>query len=1275
MKLFSHLSAFSRRAIVWLAWLMGAVALSFVVFAATMYFWLLPNIAEHRDTLANMMSRAFGQRVTLEAVSGSWQQARPQFRLRGLRVYDKQQRPALYLEALEASFSWRSLLVLQPRFSRIDLAGPALTFRRARDGHYYVGGIPLNPANPSSDFSDWIFKQDKVHISRATLAWRDELHDAPPLILRELDFRLENHFSRHRIQVRATPPRHVSTPLAFQADLKGKSVSDLRTWSGVVHGSVLGLSLPQLAQWIALPYPVSQGWGSATMRIDIDKGVLNRVSAGLNVRDVSASLDATLPPLQLAHLRGSLDWKRSESTQAIKVQASTLRLPGSRAASAFSAGYAWGKTERAANAKNLDLTLLQSVLPALPVPPSVRANLSDLQPRGRVDALELRWQGASPNASQFDLATRFSGVHLAASGKRPGVANVSGSVRGDEKSGVFELRGKSMHVDLPAIFRQSKVSLDSLQTKGSWKKNTQGYLVTLSQLNFANADAAGSGQGTFQSVNGRAGKVDITARLSRGNGTAVHRYLPKKIGDHTVSWVQRAVVAGTSNDTRLTLRGDLDRFPFPNDQGGVFKVVVGVQGAVLDYAEGWPRIEDANGELIFHGHRMEVRASQGRIFNARLGPVTAVIPNLHLQHKTLEINGKAVGDVQDFIRYANFSPVGERLNGVTDKMDGSGPMQLALNLKIPLKQSNNTTLAGRLRFDGDMLASPVLPRLEQIKGEIAFTQNTLTSQGLSAQFLGGSINIAAATRDGRVLIQAQGRATSQGLTPLLGKNWGNRLAGDAAWRGQIVLAQQNTQVRIASDLVGMESRLPAPLNKPASQPLRLVVTQLPLAGREQLTEIQLDRTLGAIWQTTADKRISRGEIHFGGVAKMPDEPGLRLAGSGRGLALTEWIRLLPEDNNEADNLPISMIDLSFGTLDLMGRRFPDVRVQGRNRGGLLRLAVSGRDMSGTLSYRAADKTARASSARISAQFKQLTIPSAEPIVGVKTDATETTHVNMKARDVPELELIVEDFRLENQAMGRLQASAHGTPQGLVIDKLQLSHADSYVQMSGLWNDVGTGETQATLQVDILDAGKMLSRYGYKDAVKRGNVNVEGDVTWEGSPVDFAFKSLAGTLNLKAKNGHFLKVEPGAAKLLGVLSLQSLPRRLMFDFRDIFSHGFAFDEISATMRIARGVVYSDDLYMKGPAAKVTMSGLAKLSDETVQLRVRVSPKLSEGVAVAGALIGGPIAGLGVLAAQKLLRDPFEAAGSREYMVTGPWDGPDVTRLTKTKKIDATKDSDG
>ena len=53
-------------------------------------------------------------------------------------------------------------------------------------------------------------------------------------------------------------------------------------------------------------------------------------------------------------------------------------------------------------------------------------------------------------------------------------------------------------------------------------------------------------------------------------------------------------------------------------------------------------------------------------------------------------------------------------------------------------------------------------------------------------------------------------------------------------------------------------------------------------------------------------------------------------------------------------------------------------------------------------------------------------------------------------------------------------------------------------------------------------------------------------------------------------GQFLKAEPGAARLLGVLSLQSLPRRLALDFRDLFEEGFAFDSVTGDVAIAQGV---------------------------------------------------------------------------------------------------------
>ncbi|MCL5061304.1 MAG: TIGR02099 family protein, partial [Candidatus Thermoplasmatota archaeon] len=722
-------------------------------------------------------------------------------------------------------------------------------------------------------------------------------------------------------------------------------------------------------------------------------------------------------------------------------------------------------------------------------------------------------------------------------------------------------------------------------------------------------------------------------------------------------------------DERIRIESDLAQFPFDTGNG-VFRIEAQVRDAVIEYVPDWPRIEGIQARVLFQGKTMEVSSRQARIYGVALSPVKAVIPDLIHREEQLNVEGEASGPVQDFIRFANFSPVGERLRGFTDALDGSGPMKLALKLRVPLRRSHDTTLNGRLSFLDNTLFPAGLPRLDQVRGDIDFTGDSLDAEALTAQFLDGPLRIDTATRNGTVQILAQGRATAAGMMPWLGATWGKRLSGQASWRGQIDLEPTDERIRIESDLVGLGASLPAPLAKAAAQPLPLRVSSQP-QGDGRLHEVRLGQTVGAVWRSTAAGGFDRGEIRFGGQAAMPAEPGLRLAGSGRGMDVSGWLALLPKGDGKAA-LPLSGIDLGFDAFDLMGRRYQAVRLQGRTRNGLLRTQVTGRELDGVVTYRPAgayDSTgasARSGSesfrqqpARVSALFRQLTIPARLPGAGT------TDGVNMTAADFPLLDVTVEDFRLQDRSLGRLEAVARGAPQGLVIESLQLAYPDSVFRMSGLWRDGAPSETRADLNLSVLDASGFLARFGYPGTLKRGSAEIRGNATWVGSPADFAFDTLAGQLDFKAKGGQFLKIDPGAGKLLGVLSLQSLPRRLNFDFRDIFNEGYAFDDISATLRIARGVVYSDDFRMRGPAAKVNMSGLADLNQESVQLRVKVIPKLSEGLAVAGALIGGPLAGVGALAAQKLLRDPFEEAISQEYMVTGAWQAPDVKKLSKAK----------
>jgi len=182
-----------------------------------------------------------------------------------------------------------------------------------------------------------------------------------------------------------------------------------------------------------------------------------------------------------------------------------------------------------------------------------------------------------------------------------------------------------------------------------------------------------------------------------------------------------------------------------------------------------------------------------------------------------------------------------------------------------------------------------------------------------------------------------------------------------------------------------------------------------------------------------------------------------------------------------------------------------------------------------------------------------------------------------------------------------------------------------------------------------------------DVMRGGTGRITGDLVWRGLPMVWDTRSLAGQLALEVGRGQFLKADPGLAKLIGVLNLQSLPRRLTLDFRDVFADGFAFDRISGRVAITDGVARTDDLRMLGLAALVSIKGTADIGRETQNLTVEVVPQLNAGIgALAYAAAVNPAIGLGSLVAQFVLREPLQTLFAYTVDVRGPWADPQVMR---------------
>jgi uncharacterized protein YhdP len=240
-----------------------------------------------------------------------------------------------------------------------------------------------------------------------------------------------------------------------------------------------------------------------------------------------------------------------------------------------------------------------------------------------------------------------------------------------------------------------------------------------------------------------------------------------------------------------------------------------------------------------------------------------------------------------------------------------------------------------------------------------------------------------------------------------------------------------------------------------------------------------------------------------------------------------------------------------------------------------------------------------------------------------------------------------------------------------ISKLLIANADGEFKASGKWaKQDNQNLSSLNYNLNITDAGKLLDRFGFANVLRGGKGKMEGELNWKGMPFSLDIPTLTGNLQLEMASGQFLKVDPSAAKLLGVLNMQALPRRLALDFRDVFSDGFAFDGISAAASITNGVAKTDSFKMRGVAATVLIDGTADIAGESQDLHVSVIPEINVGAAsVVYGLAVNPVVGVGTFLAQMFLRDPLMKAFTFEYQVTGPWKDPVVTKLARKFPIPA------
>ena len=1351
---------FSRlAALLW--WGSAAATVLFLLAWIVIYAFIVPRIGELRPQLENRLSTALGVPIRIGKIEARINGWMPTFEMSQVRLLDVQGRDALTLKTITAAVSPQSLLNLG--FEQLLIEQPELAIRRDKQGRITVAGLDMSSTDTASaDTSvgaDWLFSQGEIVIRSGTLRWTDEQSDAPVLSLSQVDLYVRNDGRKHQLRMDAKPSADWGERFTLTGDLRGPLFSqhpgDWRSWQGQIHANFPHVDVRQLRQYAKWGIDISEGQGQLRGWFNLDRAELVEATADVSLSRVNVRLREDLQPLLMNTLSGRLSFGQTAhrltlSTQQLSFELNDgVRWPGGNLNLALTHRKDAAKAYGEFSADKLDIAALALISDRLPLDPNAHQWLRTLQPQGQLPRLQANWKGLISAPKQYSVQGAATGIYLLASHEvssntttgvtaatrwHPGVRNAQLDFKFDEKSGSAQMRVEQGSISLPGVFEEATVPLDQFSAAFEWQVNGDQLQLQLPQFKFANADAQGEGKARWHTADPATssaksrfpGILDLQGTLSRAEGTRVHRYLPMFVAQEARRYVRDAVLQGKVSQGSFKIKGDLYNMPFVDPSQGEFRVATQITGATFDYvprallaagALPWPALTQINGELVFDRQSMAIKGATARVANApsvQLSKVEAVIADL-TQRQQVAISSDARGNSADLLSIVNNSPLRDISNQVLSQATMSGVADVKLRLLLPLQELDKSRVQGTVTLAGnDLQFSAQSPQLQQVRGQISFSEKGFVLRDANARAFGGEIRIeggsrpAAGPNDVTVALRAQGTATADGLRQAKELGYLSRLAaqanGSTTYAANMSFRRGIPEISVTSSLQGMALSLPQPMVKTADTtlPLRyenILIRESLADGRKLQDQVSLEiGSLASInyWRDISGNtpRVIRGRIGVGLSAgesiAANDDPGVAANINFAQLDTDAWEKVLAGAEQPAiagkvvsagmspESLAYfpSILSVRARELTIQGRTLHNVVVGGSRDNLTWRANMDARELNGYLEYRQPSSN---NAGRVYARLARLSVAAA-----VASDIEAT--LDQQPSSIPALDVIVEDLELRGRRLGRVELEAINRENAGVrewrLARLNVSLPEAQFTAFGNWTQLGGSATANTnrnerrrtalnFKLDIADSGELLKRFGQDKVLARGKGVMQGQIAWLGAPWALDYNSMNGGFNVLVESGQFLQADPGIAKLLGVLSLQSLPRRLALDFRDVFTEGFSFDFIRGDIKIEQGVAFTNNLQMKGVNAAVLMEGTAHIDREVQDLKVVVVPEINAGTASLVATAINPAIGLGTFLAQLILRRPLIEAATQEFHITGSWVEPQVVRVKRNSTPSASQ----
>ncbi|MDZ7770282.1 MAG: YhdP family protein [Woeseiaceae bacterium] len=806
-----------------------------------------------------------------------------------------------------------------------------------------------------------------------------------------------------------------------------------------------------------------------------------------------------------------------------------------------------------------------------------------------------------------------------------------------------------------------------------WRRSDTGITVLSDNIALQNPDF--SSRSSLQislPADGSSPVVDLEGRFSVSDINTATRYLPVNlIRPALYRWLTGALVAGRVTEGTVRFNGPLDRFPF-DDNDGIFRIEAKLADSILRYSPQWPAAENLNLDLVID--RTRLYSDSNTATSAGNSVVDAEIEIADLREPVLTIDAFATGKMSSIRRFARESPIANVFGGHLERVTVEGDASFNLSLRYPILNRSAYDFTTRIQVsDATLRVDGFAPPVTEMNGIVRVTRNDVEAESLSGRILDAPVTIELARAGDalpsyNVVARLAGTLSAGGLATGFSLPIDGIAGGETPFSAILLFPRggladpEPFSLTVETDLNGMGLNLPAPLGKPAdmARPLSLTV-DFPAIG-----SVNAHGSYGddIEWNLEFEKRddgwdFDRGVLAAGGAeALVADTRGLHIVGETPELHVGEWLALATRNRSDtAAGGPtgigdrVRSLDLLVDDLYVLGQHFGEHRVIVDRSANAWMARLSGAEAEGLLTI----PYDLAGSAPLIVDMDRLVLPGSD-------DDSDGTAIATDPRDVPPILLRVRDFALGARRLGSVDTEIVRTPGGLAADEFRTASESFTIEGAARW-EVESGEpagqrTRVTAVLNSNDVAATMQALDSEPGIDGDDMEIRFDVSWSGGPREDFMDSLDGNVVVRFGPGQLNEVEPGAARMFGLMSVVALPRRLALDFRDVLDRGFRFDEINGTFQLNDGNAYTCDLSLKGPAADIGIVGRAGLVVKDYDQSAIVSPNVGNTLPVVGAVVAGPQVAAALLIFSQIFKKPLQEMGQVYYAIGGSWDEPVV-----------------